>query len=497
MTNRRSTLSLLCLAVLGSTLVHAQQPVNDPESLKTLRKGFHQGLIIASGSLNDFYARALATSESYYASKGDYEQARAIKARREDLAALGLIAANALPPTVNSIPLAVETARTYGVVSAKSGELVNWRSSSCAAEWTLSKFTPGTYQIQLIYTMTPKTPPTGTTKSGPEPAKTLNYVFKESSLLAAAATTKNECPIALETTKEATTLLSTGTIQLTRPPMNLRLAATASYPGNILVIRDIKLIQTTAPNAPTATKTTAPLRLGDELTKLRAELPDALAKARADAFDAYSKKLDQLVTASPKDESLATQAENEKRRAKKTLSNVAVKQTGTQESFDELDDVHFMLDPANTGDRFKVITKDGKEMHIRLALVSCAPSDPTAREMKTVTGKFGIDVDAAFNLAGDAQVFAAEYLQGRSLSLLIKPAKDKAEIPEALVFVANIGLFQNVLIDHGLAVVDVPPPATKSSTHESEYVQLVKERETQARKQTPRPGGWGLGNAKP
>ena len=474
----------------------AMQPATEPDSLKALRSDFHRKLLIASGALNDYYVRALATSEIYFAVNGEYEQARAIKARREDLAAIGLQAATAKPPTVNSIALPTEQARTSGVVIAKAGELINWRSASCSADWTLTKFTPGIYKVQFTYTMIPKPVLAGSTKAAPEVAENLAYTIKESSLLA--ATSKNECPLTLATTKEATAFVSEGTIQLSRPPTTLKLAATAAYPGNLVTIRDVKLVQV-VPATPAATAATSAAdapNLREQLNKITSVFPDALAKERKPVIDAYTAKLDALVAAAPKDENLADHVDAEKRRAAKALSTISTKSGGNLESFDELEDVRFVPDPANTGDSFKVVTKDGKEMRIRLALISCASKDPSSREMKTVSAKFAIDVEAALALASDAQTFAAEYLQGRVLDLLVKHARKDGDQPQALVFIENIGLFQSVLIDHGLAVVDVPPPTSKS-TREGEYVTLLRERENQARNQTPRPGGWGLGLTKP
>ncbi len=495
MSNRRARLFAWLLLSASAQPLSAMQPAPEPDALKDLRKEFYQKLIIASGSLNDFYSKALATSETYFAGIGDYEQARAIKARREDLAAIGLQAATAKPPTVNSIALPVEQARTSGVVIAKAGDLINWRSASCSAEWTLTKFLPGAYQVQFTYTMIPKPAVVGSTKAAPEAATSLAYILKESSLLA--ATTKNECPINLATTKDTTTFTSEGTIQLSRPPITLKLAATASYPGNVVMIRDVKLVQV-SPTAPTAGATpSAPaVNLREQLTKLKAAFPEALAKERKPLIDDYSAKLDALAAASPKDESLAEKVDNEKRRAAKSASTISTKSTSEMETFDELDDVRFVPDPANTGDAFKIVTKDGKEMRIRLAFVSCASKDPSSREMKTVSAKFGIEVEAALTLASDVQTFTAEYLQGRDLDLLIKHARKNSDLPQALVFIENIGLFQSVLIDHGFGVVDVPPPTDKTS-REGEYVTLLRERENQARHQTPRPGGWGLGTTKP
>jgi hypothetical protein len=76
------------------------------------------------------------------------------------------------------------------------------------------------------------------------------------------------------------------------------------------------------------------------------------------------------------------------------------------------------------------------------------------------------------------------------LRLLLRQDHKANEAAQALLFVEGIGLFQNVLIDQGLAVLDAPTNKGRNPL-ESALLTGLQEREAAARKQSPAPGGWG------
>jgi hypothetical protein len=364
---------------------------------------------------------------------------------------------------------------------------------------TTAKFTPGTYQLVVSYTMKARDPDPSAPKrtDTPTPAETAAYVFREVSLLAAGA--RNQTALTLVTTKTtAAEATSTGTIELSRAPVTLRLAATQSYPANVISIKEAKLVPaikpTIEPVAAPAAAAVAP-SLMTEFTALRDALPAKLTSVRSSIVAAYVAKLDALALASPKDDALGDAVDNEKQRANRLTADLRLKsdQGSRWENFDELAGAQFVPDPANTGDTFK-ISHAGKQQRVRLAFVVSPPMDPAdTKAMKLVLDRFGIKTEEALALARSAQEFTAFYLEGRPLNLLVRHSRKSDQTTEALVFIEDIGLYQGVLLDHGLAVLD-PAIATNGrlTGAEANDVKALRDREERARKQTPRPGGWGM-----
>jgi len=75
-----------CLGLHGQT-PPAAAPA-EPEALVTLRTAFLRQVMADSQLLTEQYERALAKAEAEVAASGDYEEARAIRQRREQLKAL-------------------------------------------------------------------------------------------------------------------------------------------------------------------------------------------------------------------------------------------------------------------------------------------------------------------------------------------------------------------------------------------------------------------------
>lgn len=471
------------LAALGQTPA--------PASLEELRQNFQQRVRLASGSLNDYYEKALASLETSLASLGDYEQARAVKARRADLAALS----SAPPAVAPGVPLMVEKARVSGSVLATADSLQGWRTSSCSAEWVLPRFTPGLYQVQLSYLMVPRKPPPPPPGASParvvvveQPLAQVPFLFRESSLLATAA--KNSLPLALEMTAagEFKPVTVAGTIELTRAPVVLQLLCKTACPLNEIIIRELKLIPIPAP-APSAA--TAPeLPLAEQLKQLQLTQAGKMADAQKPVIEAYLASLAALSAPLPE---VAEAIAQEQQRVRKLQEGKSSKRPAglRLDNFEELSDARFVPDPGNSGDTF-MIEHQGHQHRIRLAWVSCAPLDPAEqRPLKLAQERFGITTEAALRLARDAQEFTALYLEGRPLRLLLRQDRKATDVPQALLFIEDIGLFQNVLVDHGLAVVDLPSGKERSPL-ENALLSGLHEREAKARKQVPPPGGWGL-----
>lgn len=491
MTSMRRLHPLLLFIAWLPVAVPAMCQTSVPSSLDELRQSFHQRVRLASGSLNDYYDKALASLETSLAALGDYEQARAVKARRADLAALG----SDTPPTLPGLPLLIEKARLSGSVLATSDSLQGWRTSNCTAEWILPRFTPGLYQVQLTYLMAPRKPAPPSPGASPPrvpdaPLPQVPFLFRESSLLASAV--KNSLPLALEMTaaSEFKPVTLAGQVELTRAPVVLQLVCKAACPLNEIIIRDLKLVPVPVV-PPSADAEAAPaLPLLDEFKQLQVAQAGKIAEAQKPVIEAYLTSLAALSAPLPE---VADAIAQEQQRVRQLLAGKTPKRpTGLRlDNFEELSDARFVPDPANTGDIFK-IEHQGHEHRIRLAWISCPPLDPAGqRSLKTAQDRFGITANAALTLARNAQEFTALYLEGRPLRLLLRRDRKGSDFTPALLFIEDIGLFQNVLIDHGLAVVD-PPAGKDRNPLEAALLAGLHEREAKARKQSPAPGGWGL-----
>ena len=467
------------------------QTAATPPLLEETRQAFLQRVRLASGSLNDYYEKALASLETSLAALGDYEQARAVKARRADLTALSA----ATPDTAPGLPLLIEKAKLSGSTLATADSLQGWRTTNCAAEWILPRFTPGTYQLVLTYLMAPRRPPPPSPGSPPPrpqvpplaPLEEVPMLFHESSLLATAA--KNSLPIKLTMTGGENKLLTVeGSIELTRAPVVLRLVNQASSPMNEIIIRDLKLIPlATAASTPLTASTSLPFL--EELKLLQAAQASKLTAAQKPVIDVYLSELAAISAPLPE---AAEAIASEQQRVKKLLEGKAPKRpVGLKlDNFEELADAHFVPDPANTGDAF-IIEHQGQQQRIRLAWIACPPLNPAEQKpLKLVLDRFGISPEAALSLGQSAQEFTALYLEGRPLRLLLRQDHKVNEAAQALLFVEGIGLFQNVLIDQGLAVLDAPANKGRNPL-ESALLTGLQEREAAARKQSPAPGGWG------
>ena len=486
---------LPCLLLLATWLPlasPAQSPPLTPASLEELRLSFQQRVRLASGSLNDYYEKALASLETSLAALGDYEQARAVKARRADLAALSASAPTPSP----GLSLLPEKARLTGSVLATTDSLQGWRTSSCTAEWILPRFTPGLYQVQLTYLMAARKPVVSSPSAPPPrvpeiPSEQVPFLFRESSLLASAA--KNSLPLTLDMTaaSEFKPITLAGSIELTRAPVVLQLLSKAACPLNEIIIRELKLIPVNAAAAPVPSAAAAPeLPLAEQLKQLQLAQAGKMAAAQKPVIETYLASLAAL--SAPLPEAAEAIAQEQQRVRKLQEGKSPKRPAGLRlDNFEELSDAHFVPDPSNTGDTFK-IEHQGQQRRIRLAWVSCAPLDPAEqRALKLTQERFGITAEAALSLARDAQEFTALYLEGRPLRLLLRQDRKDTDVPQALLFVENIGLFQNVLVDHGLAAVDLPGGKDRNPL-ENSLLSGLQEREAQARKHVPPPGGWGL-----
>ena len=473
-------------------------------SLEQLRAQFHSQILVRSQVLTEQYERALARLESDFALAGDYEQARQVKQRREQLLA-PYQQTSSEPGAASSLSISIPavTVKGSGVVADATGILTGWRSSSHYAEWAGLKINPGDYYVDLEYLVLEA--PLVTNTGMPEPEDEVVLEVFEVSLLAGAADNRRSFALPLSRDQATFTSLRIGPVRYTRSPITLRITGTESYPGNIIRLRNIQLSPVTASSArnPPATASTPPTASpAITIDSIRQNLATSLADAYAPIRQNYLERLKQAVSAHAEWEPFATAEArlhaNRTTPGKKNASLLTplglpkpLASLSGIAGYEELSEVSYVSHPDNTGDRFRVRHGD-QEMVIRLLWVQCAPPVPvgTAVAETAFSRHFSIAPEDAPLFGRAAQEFTSGYLEGRSFQLLAREKPDPDGVIPALLFVPDIGLYQHLLVDQGLAAVVARNPS--GGTLEKALLRSLLDREREASQRNPRPGAWSL-----
>lgn len=492
---------MLCVFTFSSNAQSPPSPSAELQNLANLRTGFTLQINTQSQKLTDQYERALARLEAEVADAGDYEQALQIKSRRDQLQQF--LSANSSTSSLN-LPLTPLAAKGSGIASTADGGLTGWRSASHYAEWTLTKLAPGDYYLELDSQMVPLP----SVSSGPaaEPAETALFEIHEVSLLP--GTADNRRTFELQLTKARNPEFTShriGPMRFARSPVTLRMAASKSNPTNLVTFKNMRLVP--APAATQEPDTTTPNSLINDVPSLRSALTNALQLAYKPINERYSSKLQELAQQHPEWKPLL---DNEKKGLEKRISKPFESKSrdtlnlpkplaslGGISGFQDLDNVTFLDDPDNTGDRF-LVSHDGKEFFIRLLWLRCA--SPSAEQTPTsapnpFTQHFALAPEDTALFGRAALQFTSGYLTGKTFRLLARNTPDSDGTIPALLFLPDIGLFHNLLIDQGLAAVVGKPG--NGGTLERALQHSILEREKEARSRSPRPGAWALSPTPP
>lgn len=489
----------LLVTAVAEVSLQAQSATTSSSGLQTLsnlKTAFKTQINSQSLKLTDQYERALSRMESEVAESGDYEQALQIKNRRDQLQQI-LATDPSTGPTV--LPLTPLAAKGSGISTGTDGSLAGWRLASSYAEWTLTKLVPGEYFLELDSLMSSM--PSNTASTNGEPIEKALFEVFEVSLLAGAADNRRSFELNLGANKSAEyTPQRIGPMRFTRSPVTLRLVAAKSYATNIFNFKNIRLVSAPATLNEIESSPTPPTDI--DVNTLRSALASALDSAYQPINKQYADRLKSLMSQFPDWQPLL---ENELRgigmhkssgsKPKDPLSLHLPKplaSLGGISGFQDLDNVTFVSHPENTGDRFRV-SHEGKEFFVRLLWLRCAsPSDgPTSVSSDdTFNDHFGITKEDATLFGRAALQFTSGYLSGRSFRLLARNSSDPDETLPALLFLPDIGLFHNLLIDQGLAAVVGKPG--NGGTLERALQHSILDREKEARSRNPRPGAWAL-----
>ncbi len=482
---------LIALHACAGMTLHAQTTPAEPTALITTRAAFLRQVMTESQLLTEQYERALAKVETEVATAGDYEEARAIRQRREQLRAL-------YTGTVSSLatPLSLAQAKLMGSAQALGETIGGWRSNSSGAEWQNFRLMPGRYHLEFEANMS-DAPVAGSiyASSKFQPQQSATFEFNEVTILGNAAENRRSFEVVRSTDETTFTTMRVGPLTFTRNPLTLRFTSAAGYPANIIRIRNLRLVPVTDETV-AAAPAVAPTSATTTLQQATATLKTALDAAKKIATDAYLTELQTLAAAKP---SLKDQVESESRRinrsgdAKKgpTGMRAIASTTGSLDGFEDISDARLADGEPVSGEHFNII-QDGRTLAVRLLWIDCAPVEENDPGVKRFAKHFNIEDEDAITMGRAAREFTSGYLRDKPLRLLIRPDRDKDGTLAALLFLPDVGLYQNVLVDQGLAAVAPPPRETRRSATEKALIATLDARENAARNRKPAPGAWAL-----
>jgi len=465
-----------------STLMVAPPPAN----LLLLRQKFEQSLAQETITLNELFAPHLTTLETSAGAAGDYALALAASRRRTSLHTETQELKRLLAGG-SALTLYPADARVNGGILLRDGTLTDFTSKASAVEWAPARVNLGQYEIELSYTLL------ASTATGPQAGPELK-LSEISTLTLASATLANAVSFSLAPSPVSPTLLrATGMITISRPQPRFRLELVSNASALPVAVHGVRL----HPVVPTPAPAGDPPSYGlDALADLKKQHQERLKLAREPVVRDY---MDMLNSLGEKGAGARVVAAEVKWVQKSLLAPVASSPNTPvmNAGFSVLQDVRYVDDPANTGDRF-LVEHEGQRFPVRLIWVTAPPKETSdSRAMKLTQERFKIDPLQALALGQAASEFTALYLKERPLKLLTRatPTADGSLL--ALVHVEPIGLFQNVLIDYGLAFVDRASgeksqdgERDKRDSIEAGLMSALQEREKLAQNAAVKAGGW-------
>jgi endonuclease YncB( thermonuclease family) len=326
-----------------------------------------------------------------------------------------------------------------------------------------------------------------------QPQEKVSFSFYELSLLPGAQENRRTFDIVLSKDDTTFTPLRIGPMNFTRSPVTVRLTPSAGYPGNLVRLRQMRLVL-----AQDDAITAAPMAdNGDALNQAKMRLLEDLASAYKNVIAGYDEKLKTLSkTSSGLSDEIAAETKrlemlrNEElaQRGDKPLTRILAKMGGVA-GFEDIEGAKLIVDTATSGDHL-IIEHEGQRIAVRLLWLECAPLNTADESRKGFAKHFSIESASTEALAHAAREFTIGYLSGKPLRLLIRPGKDKDGSQAALVFLPDVGLYQNVLVDQGLAAVRPPVKELPRGLMERSLLGTLLEREANAKRL--KNGAWAL-----
>ena len=481
---------LICM-LQACTALLAQTPAQEPTALTTARSVFLRQVMADSQLLTQQYERALAKVELEVAAAGDYEEARAIRQRREQLQAL-------YAGTVSSLatPLPLTQARMMGSAQASGETLGSWRSNGSGTEWQNFRIMPGSYHLEFEANMS-DAPVAGSVyaSSKLQPQQTAMFEFDEVTLLGLDEDNHRSFEITHSPDEITFTTVRVGPLNFKRSPATLRFAAPDGYPANIIRIRNLRLVPVTDAAA-ASTTALPPTSSTTAMQQASAALKTAVDAARNGVTTKYLDELNDLAVTKPAlKEQIVVETRRIERQGKQKTGQAGIRTATTSgglSGFEDIMDAHLADEEPISGERFKVVY-EGRTLLVRLLWIDCAPveeADETG--VNRFAKHFNIEAEDVIAVGRTAREFTASYLRDKPLRLLIRPDRDKDGTMAALLFLPNVGLYQNVLVNHGLAAVVPPAREKQHNAMERAFLATLSAIESAARNRRPSPGAWAL-----
>ena len=457
----------------------------EPTDLVEARQALLSKALTDSQRVTEQYVLALAARETVLAAAGDYEQAKQFQQRRQQLEAIyqGV-------ESTNAVALSLVGTRLMGSAQASGESLGNFRSSGSGVEWSLFRLTPGRYRLEFEANMTEAPVAFASAKLQPQQKAVLE--FGEVTGLASAANNRVSVEITRSADETIFAKVQSAEMTFTRTPLTLRLVAASGYPANFLRLRGLKLVPVSEA-APVVQ--TEPVDAKAALEAIRSTLAGELAAAQKTVLEAYRTELERMDSKSSNEvkaelKRLDRLAEKKDEKPRFSPPRSLADATGNLDGFDEVIEATLAEGTPEAGDRFKVL-HDGRELKVRLLWVVCAPVKSDDKSLSSIATKFRIDTEDALAVGRAAQEFTAGYLRGKKLRLVARPMREDSDELEALVFLPDVGLFQHVLLDQGLAAL-FAPTNKKGSMGENALLKSLFAREQAAKTRVPPSGAWAL-----
>jgi hypothetical protein len=493
----------------------------EPPELVQLRQQYATRALAASKLLSEQYTLALAGVAKEAGAEGDYEQALAAQKTRQELADLY---ANVLadPSLSNVMVLKPADARLSGAVMYDKtlGVLANWRTVGSVASWDIQRITPGRYDVIVTYGVAPLGEmPTRINIYAPleDLATGGEFEFYEDSSLAGAAMNRRSGAVADTGGWDKPATLRLAPITLTRSSSRFALKITRTRGnGGVMRLMEIRLVPasdlTPAPLADAAAPGPgpdgAPLPPGppqNDLGKLREGHLARVRKVIQPLVDAYAANLTTLAekAKAAKEEEWAEELIAESTNVQRLVRNparIAVSSSQVMpattlagQGFKVWESVRYVPNPNNTGDQFQV-QHDGAYHTVRLLWVTCPPPvDASPAETKAFADYFKLAPNDVTVLGKQAQIFTDTYLRDKPLRIFTRGTKGADDVILVAVQPEGVGDFAGVLVDNGLARINLPGNRGRNTRRYEEItLQALKARETVAKGRPIPPGAWGL-----
>ena len=494
--HRSPFLTLYMSVVMGvvGTLLQAQTPEPaEPTDLTAARTALFTQALADSQRITEQYITALAARETALAEAGDYEEARRFKQRRDQLT---MTYAGFDATEARTVPLPLATARLMGSTQSSDETLTNWRSTGSGAEWSQFPLPPGSYILQFEANLVAA--PVAFASARELPQRNASFEFMEVTQLLGTGDSRKTFTIPESPDSATFTSMRVGPLSFTRSPLTLRLTSSDGYPANVIRLRNLRFIPIEEPDKPALAESTPNKDTAESVESVRLALADELRQAQKVITQAHLDKLEALAN---RETSLKKLIEIEIRQIKRltaktnaappiTPPTMLTDEAIRLEGLEEINDAVLADEEPLAGDRFTIV-RDGKPVAMRLLWLRAPPVNDDDESAKAIATHFGIETEDAVAVGREARAFTASYLRGKKLKLLVMPGRDSEGALSALVFVPDVGLYQNVLVDQGLAAVQ-PPLTPPDDPAAKALLRSLTLRERDTRRHRPAVGAWAF-----